>query len=51
MASYLSAFAAKRKWRDRRWRIDGSLMTQSGHRGDWNPAVQRWKRGIILHRM
>jgi|SRR5262245_34677336 len=29
MASYLSALAAKRKWRDRRWRIDGSLMTDA----------------------
>src|SRR5262245_25893637 len=31
MSSYLSAFGAKRTWRDRRWRIDRSLMTQSGH--------------------
>src|SRR5262245_22377011 len=28
MSSYLSAFGAKRTWRDRRWRIDRSLMTQ-----------------------
>ena len=38
---YLSAFGAKRTWRDRRWRIDRSLMTQSRHRPDLNSAVQQ----------
>jgi hypothetical protein len=33
MSSYLSAFGAKRTWRDRRWRIDRSLMTHSGQEG------------------
>jgi hypothetical protein len=29
----MSACGAKRTWHDRRWRIDRSLMTLSGHHG------------------
>src|SRR5215475_15725938 len=31
ISSYLSAFGAKRTWRDERWRIDRSRITQSRH--------------------
>src|SRR5215471_9951113 len=36
-------------WRDRRWRIDRSLMTQSGHRGVENPAVQQHEACYSFH--
>jgi len=38
MSSYLSAFGAKRTWRDRRWHIDQSLMT---HRCRNGPCTAR----------
>jgi hypothetical protein len=39
----MSAFGAKRTWCYRRWRIDRSLMTHSGHCRDRNPAAQQYR--------
>src|SRR5262249_16869862 len=37
----LSVFGAKRTWRDRRWRIERSLMTPTGQKRGRHLALQR----------
>jgi hypothetical protein len=37
----MSAFGVKRTWRDGRWGIDRSLLTQSGGKPDRNLAAQQ----------
>src|SRR5262249_42508359 len=46
MSSYLSAFGVKRTWRDRRWRIDRSLMTVAVREGSKISQCSGTRRAI-----
>src|SRR5215469_1797399 len=39
MSSHLSAFGAKRTWRDARWCIDWSRMTDTVEKGFWGRSL------------